>query len=75
MTFEPEGRTIAYDAAWLSLHSYDRDQKRSPGWTAPEIETWDSGLGRRVPLADFSAVSRSRRALGEWLGRKMIRLS
>jgi [2-(trimethylamino)ethyl]phosphonate dioxygenase len=67
VTFEPEGRTIGYDAAWLSEHAYDRHQSRAPGWTAPEIETWDAGLGGRIPGADFDTVGRNRSALGEWL--------
>ncbi|MDQ0395883.1 2-trimethylaminoethylphosphonate dioxygenase [Labrys monachus] len=67
VTFEPENRTIAYDAAWLAAHAYDRPERRSPGWTAPEIETWDAGLGASIPVADFQAVRRDRAALGGWL--------
>jgi [2-(trimethylamino)ethyl]phosphonate dioxygenase len=67
VTFQPEGRTIGYDASWLAENAYDRDQPRQAGWTAAEIETWDASLGAGIPVADFTAVSRSQAALGEWL--------
>lgn len=67
LTFQPEGRTIALDPEWLASHSYDRPSPRSPGWTAPEIETWDASLGSEMPVADFAAVSRDRSALAHWL--------
>ena len=28
LTFAPEGKTIAYDVAWLQAHSYDQDRPR-----------------------------------------------
>src|ERR1700744_2857842 len=30
--FQPEDRTIAYDASWLAEHAYDRPEPRSLGW-------------------------------------------
>jgi gamma-butyrobetaine dioxygenase len=67
LTFQPEGRTIAFDGGWLAENAYDRPSSRIPGWTDPEIETWDAALGSNIPLADFSEVSRDRRALARWL--------
>jgi len=67
VTFQPEGRTISYDARWLAENGYDRDHAHAPGWTAPEIETWDASLGDRIPLADFKAVQQSRDELARWL--------
>ena len=67
VTFQPEGRRIAYDIQWLAGHAYDKAESRSPGWSAAEIETWDANLGSRIPLADFEAVSHSQAALGNWL--------
>jgi gamma-butyrobetaine hydroxylase len=67
VTFQPENRTIAYDARWLADHAYDAAESRSSGWTPAEIETWDASLGKKAPLADFGVVSQSRAALGAWL--------
>jgi len=67
LTFQPEGRTITFDAGWLADKAYDNQPTRNPGWTAPQIETWDSALAGRIPVADFSEVSRDRQALATWL--------
>ena len=67
LTFQPEGRTIAFDAGWLADNAYDNQPTRNPGWTAPEIETWDAALADRIPVADFSEVTRDRQALADWL--------
>ena len=67
VTFQPGNRAIAYDADWLADHAYDGHAARSPGWTAAEIETWDAGLGGKIPLADLAHVSRDRAALKDWL--------
>ncbi len=67
LTFQPEGRTIAYDAAWLRAHAYDREPPRAAGWTAAEITTWDARHGADLPMADFAALCRGRSALGDWL--------
>ncbi len=67
VTFQPEGKTIAYDLGWLADHSYDNAPSRVTGWTGPEIETWDATLGAAIPVGDFTAVSRDREALAAWL--------
>jgi gamma-butyrobetaine dioxygenase len=65
--FEPEGRTINYDAAWLAAHAYDRLAEREPGWTGPEIERWDGRLHNRVPHESWQDVTTDRKVLGRWL--------
>lgn len=67
VTFQPENRTISFDLTWLADHGYDSKRNHISGWIAPEIQTWDAGLGSRIPLADYGVVSRSRAALGDWL--------
>lgn len=67
VTFQPEGKTIAYDLKWLADHSYDNAPSRITGWTGPEIETWDATLGADIPIGDFATVSRDREALAAWL--------
>jgi gamma-butyrobetaine dioxygenase len=67
LTFEPEGRTIDYDAAWLARHAYDAQPRREPGWSGPEIERWDGSLINRVPCEAWRDVTTDRRALGRWL--------
>lgn len=67
VTFQPEGRTIAYDLEWLADHSYDNTPSRVTGWTGPDIETWDATLGEAIPVADFMTVSQDRDVLAAWL--------
>ncbi|MBC8035909.1 MAG: DUF971 domain-containing protein, partial [Rhizobiales bacterium] len=59
LTFAPEGKTLAYDVAWLQAHSYDQETARATGWTAPEIELWDGALAH-IPSASFNAISSDR---------------
>lgn len=67
VTFQPEGKSVTFDLGWLADRTYDSKAGRAPGWTAPEIETWDATLGERIPTGEFAAVSRDQEALGEWL--------
>ena len=67
VTFAPEGKAVAFPARWLHAHRYDREHPRAPGWTAPEVETWDAGLGDAVPEGDWAAVSADPDALRAWL--------
>ena len=67
LRFEPEGRAIAYDATWLARHAYDRQEAQEAGWTAPDIERWDSRLQNRVPSESWRDVTSDRKALGRWL--------
>lgn len=67
LTFQPENRTIAFELRWLAEHGYDISRRRLPGWTAPEIATWDAGAGAGLPAAEFETVRRSPTALGDWL--------
>lgn len=68
VTFQPEGRDIVFDIDWLVAHAYDDVATRGAGWTGPDIETWDAGLGDRIPVADFGAVSGDPAMLAAWLG-------
>jgi gamma-butyrobetaine dioxygenase len=68
LTFQPEGRTIAFDCAWLGENAYDRKSPpRRSGWTGPGIETWDAALGANIPLANFPEVACDSGALARWL--------
>ena len=67
ITFAPEGKTVAFDLAWLDAHAYDRIHARSPGWLAEHRELWDASLQEHVPSAAWSAVSDDPQALGGWL--------
>ena len=67
LRFEPEGRTIDYDARWLAAHAYDGIDSREAGWTGPAIERWDSRLMNSVPTERHADVVANRAALGRWL--------
>ncbi|TAM95950.1 MAG: gamma-butyrobetaine dioxygenase [Rhizobiaceae bacterium] len=67
LTFAPEGRTIAFEGAWLAANVYDKPCRQVHGWTCPEIETWDATLGSRIPQAEFGDVSSDKAALARWL--------
>jgi len=66
LTFAPEGKSIAYDVAWLQAHSYDQERPCKAGWTGPELELWDAGLAH-IPEGNFAAVSSDRGQLKTWL--------
>ncbi len=68
LTFAPEGKSVAFDATWLKDHAYDRSEPPVSGWTAPEIETWDSALSGAIPEADFNTVAQNLEARAAWLG-------
>ncbi|TMV04833.1 gamma-butyrobetaine dioxygenase [Ruegeria sediminis] len=65
VTFQPEGKTVAFPAAWLRAHVYDRDHTHRPGWTEAGITTWESGLA--APCADWADVHANPRAKRGWL--------
>ena len=65
VTFTPEGKTVAFPAAWLRAHAYDRRESRVPGWLPETAETWRGGLA--VPCEDFVRLESDREALGGWL--------
>lgn len=68
LSFAPDGKRVSFDLNWLLANSYDHPGAAQPGWTAPEIELWDSGLNGRIPVADFETVSAESGALADWLG-------
>ncbi len=67
VTFAPEDKTVTFPADWLRRNAYDRTGRPAAGWTAPEIETWDSGLSADVPGGDFATVTAQPAALHDWL--------
>ncbi len=67
LTFTPENKTLDYSIGWLIDNAYDRSATPTKGWTAPQVETWDSGLMDAVPLADFNDVQTNPAALRDWL--------
>jgi gamma-butyrobetaine dioxygenase len=67
LTFQPENKTVEYDIDWLVAHAYDGEGKNTSGWTAPYIETWDTGLMNTVPVADFEEAQSNPVVLRDWL--------
>jgi gamma-butyrobetaine dioxygenase len=67
LTFEPEGRAIAYDAAWLMDNGYDRADTPAPGAMPEGSEAWDASLMSTVPTGDFAAVQGNPQARRDWL--------
>lgn len=72
LTFQPEDKTVEYDIDWLVTHSYDGAEKHASGWTASYVETWDAGLMKNVPVADFEKAQNDPAVLRKWL-RKVAR--
>lgn len=68
VTFLPENKAVDFAQDWLDDNAYDRAMPDRAGWTAPGIETWDSGLMNRAPGGAFDAVTTDPRALHRWLG-------
>lgn len=67
LCFQPEGRVIEYDMAWLAAHAYDGVVPRPSGWTSSDIERWDSRLTDHLPVERHADVVSDRAALGRWL--------
>ena len=67
LRFEPEGKVLRYEAAWLKAHAYDRPAPAAAGWTAAPIERWDASFAADLPKASYPAVASDRHALGTWL--------
>ena len=67
VTFAPERHSTRFAIEWLRRHAYDRAAPRAPGWTAPEIETWDAGLAARLPEGRFGDLVGDPAALRDWL--------
>jgi len=65
--FQPEDKTVNFSIGWLIEHAYDRQMLKEPGWTAPEVEPWDSDLMGSVPTARLPEVQTDPVALREWL--------
>ena len=65
--FAPEDKTVTFQADWLRRHAYDATERRESGWTSPEIERWDGGIGGRHAPAEHSACVADRKVLGQWL--------
>ena len=57
LRFEPEGKTIDFEAAWLARHAYDGSAARTPGWTGPDIDRWDSACANEVPSEAWPIVT------------------
>ncbi|MDQ7020204.1 MAG: TauD/TfdA family dioxygenase [Robiginitomaculum sp.] len=69
LTFLPEDKVIDFDIDWLMQNAYDTPHQNPAGWTAPMVETWDSGLMGNVPVGDFSEVENNPAAKRDWLAR------
>jgi gamma-butyrobetaine dioxygenase len=65
--FEPDGKVVVYDAAWLLAHAYDKAAPPETGWTSPEITRWDAGLSDAAPVEDYAAVRDDDTARLRWL--------
>ena len=71
--FDPEGKTVRFDPAWLEAHAYDRLAGPAVrGWLPDGIETWDAGLMDAVPCGDFAQLQQGGAPLRDWLG-QMVR--
>jgi gamma-butyrobetaine dioxygenase len=67
VTFAPEGKAVHFPAAWLRDHAYDGRAQQPPGWTAPQVETWDAALAAQLPDGDFGRLAQDPDALQHWL--------
>lgn len=65
--FYPDDKAVSFPLEWLARNSYDRDNKRKPGWLPDHVELWDSGLNSTVPTADFESAKAGPNALRRWL--------
>ncbi|HMA50275.1 MAG TPA: gamma-butyrobetaine dioxygenase [Magnetospirillaceae bacterium] len=67
LRFEPEGRLIEFEPAWLLAHAYDRPRAAATGWTGPEVTRWDAASAQAVPVGTYQVVRNDKAALRRWL--------
>jgi gamma-butyrobetaine dioxygenase len=67
LDFEPDGRTVAFDPAWLLAHAYDRPPPPEAGWTGEHVVRWDAGLAAQMPVERYAAVRDEDAARLRWL--------
>ena len=67
--FMPEDKEVVFDLDWLVEQAYDVAHPRQPGWVAPDVAPWDSGLQFDVPIAEFETLKTDETALAAWLNR------
>jgi gamma-butyrobetaine hydroxylase len=65
--FEPEGKVVEFDPAWLFAHRYDRPSPVTAGWTNDEITRWDASVADRIPVEDYETVRADPAARLRWL--------
>lgn len=65
--FQPENKSIRFDAEWLVRHAYDLDGTKSPGWTPAHVVTWGEEISGQEPAASFAKVQSDPAALRDWL--------
>jgi len=67
LRFEPEGKRVTFDPAWLLARAYDAPAPQTPGWTAETITRWDASLSTQLPVEDYHAVAQNKAARRRWL--------
>jgi len=67
-TFQPEGKTLTYPAAWLAAQRYDKPLPMERAWADPQVERWTrESLGKSLPRASWPEVERGGAAKAAWL--------
>ena len=67
ISYKPENKTVEYDLNWLVKHSYDKGNRKHPGWTPESTQLWDAQLATHLPCADFNQIKENPDALCQWL--------
>lgn len=67
VTYSPENKAVDYDIDWLMKNAYDRPDAVQTSWLSSHVETWDSNMMSRIPVADFELVSSQPTQLKNWL--------
>ena len=65
--FSDREEDVAFESGWLAAHNYDRAPAPDSFRLAPDVETWDQGLGNAMPTAGFDALHNDQAALLAWL--------
>ncbi len=68
LRFQPGCAEIAFSAAWLRQHAYDRPRShQQQAWCPPTVERWDSALDLRSTRQSYQQLRRSPECLARWL--------
>ncbi len=68
LLFQPEGKKVAFESAWLQAHIYDRGPRPDAPRPPAQARTWGRDLDLDSVTGDYRGLVTDRTSLMRWLG-------